>query len=683
MEAVRALTPQVNVIPATKRAVESGGQFKKGGNLRVAAYCRVSTGDESQQTSYATQKKFYTDWIAHHAGWTFAGIYADEAISGTSRAHRTEFNKMIADAAAGKLDYIVTKSISRFARNTVDTLKCVRELRNLRQAVGIYFEKENIDTLDATGELILTILSALAQDESRSISDNIRWAIQKNFPRGKPMVNLKRTLGYEKGPNGEWVIVEEQAEIIRFIFRAFLQGTSAAQIARDLNGAGKKTVLGNIFRSDSVYLILRNEKYVGDVEMQKTVTKDFLTHRATRNTGEAPRYYIRDHHAAIVDRLTWNRAQALLSSRGASRAVWTEGEAAEAAGGGAQAVPARETAGRRERRGNPITGIVYQDEEGRLHPMYRTGYHAPARGYADGRSLAAQGLADDPHLREEYWFNNPLWKLREKGGKIRAVGRSYVDEVAIEQAFMEMLYAVKRDYEANGQGSGIVRQFDAFLAWTGERSGSLPSAQRFAVIDMQIREWEDALRAALSAQAEKSDEQRIADIRKELADKRAERAALERDQSREAGLRQNFELFLHCLAALPDQAAGDKIVVSGLDTSGAPWTKGGTAAPHLLTYERGLYASFIRGAKLKRRMIEVQKGAMAETDELIIEWDTSFGVKLTGRNVQRTLGSFLGYRRVKENGEVERIDHIWQAVQRTICYKRYEVKWKRTDQIKR
>ena len=151
----------VSVIPATRRSVQNGGQLRAQTNIRVAAYCRVSTGDESQQTSYTTQKAFYTNLITNKPGWRFAGIYADEALSGTSRAHRVEFNRMMEDAKAGKLDYIVSKSISRFARNTVDTLTCIRELRQLTPPVGVYFEKENIDTLDAKGELILTILSAL------------------------------------------------------------------------------------------------------------------------------------------------------------------------------------------------------------------------------------------------------------------------------------------------------------------------------------------------------------------------------------------------------------------------------------------------------------------------------------------------------------------------------------------
>lgn len=233
---------KVDVIPASVRSVQNGGQLKSQTNIRVAAYCRVSTGDESQQTSYTTQKAFYKDLITRKPGWIFAGIYADEAKSGTNREHREEFNRMIKDAMDGKLDYIVTKSISRFARNTIDSLTCTRELRQLKPPVGIYFEKENIDTLDAKGELILTILSALAQDESRSISDNIRWSIQKKFQSGVPHINLKRMLGYELGENKQWVIVPEQAEIIRYIFDRFVKGQTANKIAQELNQMEKFTV---------------------------------------------------------------------------------------------------------------------------------------------------------------------------------------------------------------------------------------------------------------------------------------------------------------------------------------------------------------------------------------------------------------------------------------------------------
>ena len=227
--------PQVAVIPATRRAVRAGGQITGAGRLRVAAYCRVSTGDESQQTSYVKQKIYYTELIRKKAEWEMAGIYADEAITGTSRARRQQFNQMMEDAANGRMDYIVTKSISRFARNTLDTLECVRKLRSQDPPVGIYFEKENIDTLDAKGELVLTILSALAQEESRSISDNIRWAFQKNFRAGRPVINLNRMIGYDPGPDGEWVINEEQARVVRMIFSEYLCGCTANGIAGMLN----------------------------------------------------------------------------------------------------------------------------------------------------------------------------------------------------------------------------------------------------------------------------------------------------------------------------------------------------------------------------------------------------------------------------------------------------------------
>lgn len=314
---------KVDVIPASVRSVQNGGQLKSQTNIRVAAYCRVSTGDESQQTSYTTQKAFYKDLITRKPGWIFAGIYADEAKSGTNREHREEFNRMIKDAMDGKLDYIVTKSISRFARNTIDSLTCTRELRQLKPPVGIYFEKENIDTLDAKGELILTILSALAQDESRSISDNIRWSIQKKFQSGVPHINLKRMLGYELGENKQWVIMPEQAEIIRYIFDRFVKGQTANKIARELNQMEKFTVNGKKWSASSILIVLRNEKYVGDIEMQKTITKDFLTHRSSINKGEAPRYYVKNHHVGIIDRVTWDKVQTMLFEK--PRADMTKG----------------------------------------------------------------------------------------------------------------------------------------------------------------------------------------------------------------------------------------------------------------------------------------------------------------------------------------------------------------------
>lgn len=251
-------------------AAQKAAQEKPKG-LRVAAYCRVSTDSDEQKTSYRTQKAFYTDMIQRHPGWTFAGIYADEGITGTSRLHRDEFNQMLEDARNGKIDLIVTKSISRFARNTVDTLDCARQLKQLTPPVGIFFEKENINTLDSTSEVILTIYSALAQEESHSISDNIHWSYQKRFQEGKPMVHLSRMIGYDKGENGEWIINEEQAEPVRYLFRRYACGAGRATIIKEMNERGWKTVSGTDWNPSSFSNVILNEKYVGDLEIPTAV----------------------------------------------------------------------------------------------------------------------------------------------------------------------------------------------------------------------------------------------------------------------------------------------------------------------------------------------------------------------------------------------------------------------------
>ncbi len=444
-----SINSRVEVIPATKCAVKAGGRIKEMQKLRVAAYCRVSTGDESQQTSYTKQCEYYTELIEKKVEWIMAGIYADEAITGTSRAKRKQFNHMMDDAEAGKIDYIVTKSISRFARNTVDTLNCVRQLRNQNPPVGVFFEKENIDTLDAKGELILTILSAMAQDESRSISDNIRWTFQKKFQEGKPQVNLKRMLGYDAGPDREWVINPEQAEIVRTIFEQYLCGYSANRVAEILNKAGKKTVNGKLWRADTVLNILRNEKYVGDIEMQKTITKDYLTHQSVVNNGEAPKYYVKDHHVGIIDRFTWDRTQALLMSRNKRCEEKTE---------------------KKVNNDHPLTNMVCGICNA---PYRRTAYSNRIAEYTDERSLESRGLSADG-FKEFYTYSYMIWRCQEKYEGHRKAGRlsdserehfetqcasKIIYEAAVEQSFMEMIYGLKREYEAVGNEAQFVRDF--------------------------------------------------------------------------------------------------------------------------------------------------------------------------------------------------------------------------------
>ena len=280
----------------------------------VAAYCRVSTDNEEQLTSYTTQKRVYTDMIAANKEWALAGIYADEGISGTRADKRPEFKKMIDDCLAGKIDYIITKSVSRFARNTVDCLDYVRMLK--ARGIGIYFEEQNIDTLKSDSELYLVIYAGFAQSESESISKNITWSFRKNFEDGKPIFMYKKLLGYKKGENGEPEIVPEEAAIVERIFDMYLSGKTIDGISQTLRDEniqipGKQLV----FSKKMILNILRNEKYCGDCILQKTVTVDCISKTRKKNEGEAPMYIVENSHPAIISREMFNRAQEELSKR--------------------------------------------------------------------------------------------------------------------------------------------------------------------------------------------------------------------------------------------------------------------------------------------------------------------------------------------------------------------------------
>jgi DNA invertase Pin-like site-specific DNA recombinase len=297
----------VEVIP-TKVYEQINGEIitKK---KRVCAYCRVSTNNEEQLESYENQVSYYTNYIQNKAEWEYINIYADEGISGTGTKNRTEFLRMIKDAKEGKIDLILTKSISRFARNTMDLLKYVRELKEI--GIAVLFEKENINTLESAGEVFLTIFSSIAQDESRNISENSRWGIVKGFKDGKVFCNTTRFLGYDKDENGELVINEKEAEIVRRIYSEYLQGKSYQGIANGLEKDAIITVTGNIKWWDStVSGILTNEKYCGTLLQQKTVTVDYLSHKRVKNKGIDAQYRIEDNHEAIIPKEIFNNVQA-------------------------------------------------------------------------------------------------------------------------------------------------------------------------------------------------------------------------------------------------------------------------------------------------------------------------------------------------------------------------------------
>ena len=287
----------VSIIPSRKEYDKAARPAQE--ILRVAAYCRVSTQLEQQESSFEAQKNYYTEKITNNPNWKLAGIYADDGISGTDMKKRDEFNRLLQDCEAGKIDMILTKSISRFARNTVDTLNTLRILR--KKGVTVFFEKEHIDTHADNGEMIITVLSGLAQEESFNLSENTRWGIIRKFENGTIMLNHNRFMGYTKGKDGELAIVPEEAETVRLIFRMYLEGTSIAGIKRHLEKEGILTVTGRkIWNEGTISKMLSNEKYMGDALLQKSYTADFLTKTRKKNNGEMRQYYITDNHEGIV-----------------------------------------------------------------------------------------------------------------------------------------------------------------------------------------------------------------------------------------------------------------------------------------------------------------------------------------------------------------------------------------------
>ncbi|TCL60586.1 DNA invertase Pin-like site-specific DNA recombinase [Kineothrix alysoides] len=274
----------------------------------------MSTDQEDQIHSFDAQVAYYTKYIETHEKYEMAGIYADEGISGTNTKKRVEFKRMIADCEAEKIDMVITKSISRFARNTQDCLMYSRKLKNL--GIGILFEKENINTMDSSGELLFTILSSLAQDESRNISENCKWGIRTKFKNGELHLNTFKFLGYDKDENGKLVINSEEAKTIRRIYREFLWGLNPQEIAKELEDDNVLGCLGQTkWYASTVLGILKNEKHMGDALLQKTYTADFLTKRQVKNQGEITQVYVKDSHKGIIDKETWNAVQEELERR--------------------------------------------------------------------------------------------------------------------------------------------------------------------------------------------------------------------------------------------------------------------------------------------------------------------------------------------------------------------------------
>ena len=313
MEVTKIPKRRVTVIEPQRSIIVDKAKYEQ---LRVAAYCRVSTDSEEQITSYKNQKKFYTEMINAKKEWQFADLYADEGISGTRADKRKDFQRMINDCLAGKIDYIITKSVSRFARNTVDCLDTVRMLKS--RGIGVFFEEQNIDTLNSDSKLYLIIYAGFAQSESENISKNVIWTYRNNFEDGKVTFIYSKILGYKKGENGEPEIEPYEAEIVKRIFTMFLSGMPLNTISTTLRSENIKIPGKNFtFSKPMVTSILRNEKYCGDCILQKTVTVDCIAKKRKVNEGEAPMYIVENNHPAIVSREIFNRAQEELSRRNA------------------------------------------------------------------------------------------------------------------------------------------------------------------------------------------------------------------------------------------------------------------------------------------------------------------------------------------------------------------------------
>lgn len=280
---------------------------------RVAVYARVSTDNVQQTSSYELQKKYYEDFVVHHPNWTLVKIYADEGISGTSLAHRDEFNSMIADCRSGKIDMIITKSVSRFARNVVDCISMVRMLAELPSPVGVFFESECIFSLKDDSQMALSFQATMAQEESHIRSRSMETSLRMRLDGGLPLT--PKLLGYSHDADGNLVVNPDEAPTVKLIFYMYLYGYSTSDIAAALTELGRKTYLGNVkWTSNSIVQVLRNERHCGDVLTRKTFTPNYLNHKARKNRGDRPQSLYRNHHEGIVTRDDFIAVQHLLNN---------------------------------------------------------------------------------------------------------------------------------------------------------------------------------------------------------------------------------------------------------------------------------------------------------------------------------------------------------------------------------
>ena len=484
--------PKVIVIPAAPKNTGTAEQRQ----LRVAAYCRVSTKEEDQLNSYEAQKNYYTDKIMENKSWTMADIFADEGITGTSAKKRADFMRMMKWCKQGKIDLILTKSVSRFARNTVDCLNYVRMLK--AQGIAVYFEKENINSMDESTELMLTMMGAFAQAESESISGNIQAGKRYAMQRGEATINFHNLYAYEKGPDGKPRIIPEQAEVVKEIYAHYLQGDSLPMICRYLEAQHIPNIRGGTtWGHSAVRGILSNEKYVGDVLMQKTFRQDCISHKAIRNTGQRPMYLVQNNHEAIIDRKTYDAVQTELARR------------------------------------NALKGNTQKST-----PSGRSCY-TPKYALSDRVICGECGTL----YRRCTWVNRGkkhiVWRCisRFDYGKKYCHDSPAVDEQQLQQAILRVINGVMSEKPA------LVRRVTENLQVVirPSRGGELTVAEIDRELEALAREFDDALTAAASGNSEDYSE-RFKTILAQQAELKTKRVELERQQTEDAELTSHMKL---------------------------------------------------------------------------------------------------------------------------------------------
>ncbi len=470
--------PNIIVIPAK---VETPQEQEKKRHLRVAAYCRVSTDSEEQLSSYENQLAYYTEKIMKEPGWTMAGVFADEGITGTSTCKRKAFLRMIRQCRQGKIDMILAKSVSRFARNTVDTLNFTRELRGL--GIPVIFEEQNINSIYPESEFLITLHGAFAQAESESTSSRVRWGKRQSMKSGRAIMQYKWLLGYEKGPDGKPAIVPEQAEIVRFIYDRYLAGDTLQGIKETLEAQRHLTAAGNTtWTTVNIRSILTNEKYCGDVLLQKTFIQDCISKKVIPNTGQLPKYLIQNHHEGIISRETFDAVQLEMARR--------------------------------------------RTQSGRTKKSAPTG-----RGKYSGKYVLSNllfcgecGTAYRRCVWTQHGVKRPVWRCvsRLDYGKKFCTHSPTLDEEPLQQAILAAVNAAMADHDA------LARQLTA--AMERELAPTLGESMSLADIDRALEELSgrfNSLLAEASANPEADYTERFRELSESTARLKEEKARLE------------------------------------------------------------------------------------------------------------------------------------------------------------